>query len=137
MREKKKSIADLKIYLARSLEDSVYELVKKLPDDQWEVGNDLRRASAGACHYINEAHERYSYHIKIESLHAARQQAETAIKLLGDIHERGLAKTGKLCEDYTIVIKQSWGLIKWLKAKVADKQAQEQIAAKDELAASR
>lgn len=142
----KSSIADLKIYqLARSLEDQVYELVKAVPPELfYPLGNDLRRASAAVAHYISETHKRYSYHVKVESLHAARNEAEQTIKLLEQLKAGGdgpaiqqVGSIGQLIEDYTTVIKQSWGLVKYLKRRQTEKQATATVKAKDELVAAR
>lgn len=139
MIEQKYPIADLKIYqLARSLEDQVYELVKGLPEDQFYVlGNDLRRASAAVSHYITETHKRYSYQIKIESLHCARTEAEEMGRLLQSFQDGGYGEIEQLANDYVILIKQSWGLIKYLKGRQLEKQNQNVIRAKDELVAAK
>ena len=52
------SIQQLRIYQsARTLEDQVYELVKRFPSEEfYGAGNDLRRSSAAVSHYISEAH---------------------------------------------------------------------------------
>jgi four helix bundle protein len=132
------SIADLRIYqLALSLEEKVYKLVAGLPPKQFDLGNDLRRASAGVAHHIFDSHRRYSYAVKMEALHQARQEAETAIKRLADFQQAGFGQVGSLCEEYTTLIKQSWGLIKWLKNKQADKAAASSTQAADELVAAR
>jgi len=38
--------------------------------------------------------------------------------------------------EYTGVIKQSWGLSKWLKIKLIEKQEKAEVAAKEELVAA-
>jgi four helix bundle protein len=132
------SIADLRIYqLALSLEESTYELAKDLRPNQFDLANDLRRASAGVAHYIYESHRLYSYKQKMESLHAARTEAETAIKLLESIKTSGLGSVDGLTEDFTSLIKQSWGLIKWLKAKQTEKDQAARVQAADELVEAR
>ena len=133
------SIAQLRIYqLAHRLEDNVYELVKGLPEEQfYPLGNDLRRASAAAAHYIAQAHRSYSYQLKLESLHAARSAAEDMGKLLERVQQEGFGDTKALAEDYTTLIKQNWGLIKYLKNRQAEKQTAAIAAAKDELVAAR
>ncbi len=132
------SIEHLKVYqLAVELETQVFTLIQSLPKDQfYPLGNNVRRASAAIAHYITEAHKRYSYTVKIESLHVARTYAEEAIKLLGQLKEAGLT-VGTLADDYTILIKQSWGLIKWLKKRQEEKQAEAAVKAQDELVAAR
>lgn len=132
------SIADLRVYqLALSLEEKVYKLVSGLPTKQFELGNDLRRASAGVAHHIFDAHRHYSYAVKTESLRCAIHEAEQAIKKLADFQEGGFGKTGEMCQDFTGVIKQCWGLIKWLKQKQAERAAQASAQATDELVAAR
>jgi four helix bundle protein len=132
------SIEQLKIYqLALELETKIFELVQSLPKEQFfPNGNNLRRASAAIAHYITEAHKRYSYTVKIESLHVARVYAEESIKLLGQLKEQGL-ETGDLTDQYTVVIKQSWGLIKYLKKRQDEKQSAAAVQAQDELVAAR
>lgn len=139
MAEKENSIENLRIYtLARSLEDQVYTLVQQLPSEEnFKLANSLRRASAGVAHYIHEAHKRYSYHIKLESLHGARTEAETAQKLLEDFQNAGFGDTAALREEYTSVIKQTWGLIKYLKNRQLQQQAKTEAAATDQLVAAR
>ena len=131
------SIEQLRIYSsARLAEDAVYELVKLLPkDQQYPLGNDLRRASAGVSHYIMEAHRLYSYRLKLDALAGARREAEIAQRLLGEA--KAFGASDYLIEDYTSIIKQSWGLTKWLKAKLAERTEAAEVSAKEELAAAR
>jgi four helix bundle protein len=119
------SIEGLRIYQsAVSLEDQVFALVKTLPADQYyQLGNDLRRASAAVCHYISEAHKRYSYSLKLDSLHCARTEAEEATHLLEQFQADKHGDTTQLIEDYTGVIKQAWGLIKFFKNQQQIKQS--------------
>ncbi len=133
------SIEQLRIYTsAQALEDQVYELVKAAPAEQYyPLGNNLRRASAAVSHYINEAHTRYSYHIKIESLHSARTEAEKAQRFLEDFGAAGLGQIKEAYEGYTAVIKQVWGLIKYFKTKQAEKETKAEVSATDELVAAR
>ena len=128
------SIEQLRIYKsARSAEDQVYELVKQLPaEDFYGLGNDLRRSSAAVSHYIMGAHRLYSYRLKLDELAAARREAEVTQKLLEGARDLGAGDT--LISEYTGIIKQSWGLTKWLKAKLDEKQQQSEANAKDELA---
>jgi four helix bundle protein len=128
------SIEQLRIYKsARALEDQVYELVKQFPVDQfYGLGNDLRRASAGVSHHIMEAHRLFSYQLKLDSLAAMRREAEATQKHLDT--SRGLGATDTIISDYTSIIKQSWGLTKWLKAKLNEKQEKAEIAAKEQMA---
>jgi four helix bundle protein len=130
------SIEQLRIYkLARALEDQVYELVKQFPADQfYGLGNDLRRASAGVSHHIMEAHRLFSYRLKLDSLAAMRREAEATQKHLDSARDFGA--TDNLISEYTGIIKQSWGLTKWLKAKLEERQEKAEIAAKDEMAAT-
>lgn len=131
-------INQLKIYVAaRQLEDSVITLVQAMPEDQaYPFGDDLRRAASGAAHYIHQAHNYYSYEMKIEALHQARNEAEKAQRLLeGPAAGNKVAR--KLVDDYTTLIKQSWGLIKFFKTRQAEKAAQVEVRSTDELVASR
>jgi four helix bundle protein len=132
------SIEHLKVYqLAVELETQVFSLVQGIPKDQfYPLGNNVRRASAAIAHYITEAHKRYSYTVKIESLHVARTYAEEAIKLLGELKKSGFS-ADDLIENYTVLIKQSWGLIKWLKKRQEEKQTEASVKAQDELVAAR
>lgn len=127
------SIQNLRVYeLARTLEEQVFEQIKQQSGDLYPLGNQLRRASSAVAHYINEAHERFSYRQKIELLHLARQSAESMEKLLD---QAGLKTPAK--EEYINVVKQLWGLIKWLNQRQAQKQAEQQARAGDELVAAR
>lgn len=129
------SIEQLRIYKsARALEDQVYELVKKLPTDQfYGLGNDLRRSSAAVSHHIMSAHRLYSYRLKLDELAAMRREAEATQVHLETARELA-DNTDDLISEYTGVIKQSWGLTKWLKAKLEEKQEKAEIAAKEEMA---
>lgn len=130
-------IQQLNIYLsARKLEDAVVELSSSLPKDQvYPLGDDLRRAATAVAHYIYQAHHYYSYEMKIEALHQARGEAEKAQRQLEAIGSD--AKVKKLIEDYTTVVKQSWGLIKYFKARQVERAAKAEVRGKDEMAAAR
>ena len=130
------SIEQLRIYKsARATEDQVYELVKQFPADQfYGLGNDLRRSSAAVSHHIMGAHRLFSYRLKLDELAAMRREAEVTQKHLEDA--RALGATDELISEYTAVIKQSWGLTKWLKAKLLEKQEKAEVAAKEELVAA-
>jgi four helix bundle protein len=134
------SIEQLRIYKsARELEDQVYELVKQFPANQfYSLGNDLRRASAGVSHHIMEAHRLFSYRLKLDALAAMRREAEATQKHLASTRELNTPSelVAHLTDEYTGVIKQSWGLTKWLKAKLTEKQEKAEIAAKEEMAAA-
>jgi four helix bundle protein len=112
------SIEQLRIYkAARALEDQVYELVKQFPPDQfYGLSNDLRRSSAAVCHHLMGAHRLYSYRLKMDELAAMRREAEAAQKHLEEARPYGA--TDALISEYTSVIKQSWGLTKWIKTKL-------------------
>ena len=127
------SFEQLRIYKdARGAEDQVYELVKTLPVEQfYGLGNDLRRSSAAVSHHIMEAHRLYSYRLKLDALTAARREAEATQRHLETARDLG-APSG-LSEAYTGVIKQSWGLSKWLRVKLDERREKAEIAAKDEL----
>jgi four helix bundle protein len=128
------SIEQLRIYKsARSAEDQVYELVKQFPADQfYGLANDLRRSSAAVSHHIMSAHRLYSYSLKMDELAAARRESEITQKLLERARDYGAEDA--LVSEYTGIIKQSWGLTKWLKAKLDEKRQQSETRAKDELA---
>jgi four helix bundle protein len=133
------SIQNLRVYtLARELEDKVAELLPALPkEDLYTLNNDLRRSSTAVAHYIYDAHRRYSYVIKLDCLHASIAEAEHLKNLLTTYETKGHGKTGKLAEDYTAVIKQCWGLIKYLRVRQATQQAKASAKAQDELVAAR
>lgn len=128
------SIEQLRIYKsARNAEDQVYELVKQFPADQfYGLGNDLRRSSAAVSHHIMGAHRLYSYRLKMDELAAARREAEITQKHLADAREYGAQDN--LLSEYTGIIKQSWGMTKWLKAKLDEKKQESEVSAKDEMA---
>ena len=128
------SVEQLRIYkTARGLEDQVYELVKTLPAEQfYGLGNDLRRSSAAVSHYIMETHRLFSYRLKLDALAAARREAEVTQRQLETARDFGA--DAQLIEAYTAVIKQSWGLTKWLKAKLQERQEKAEVAAKEDMA---
>ncbi len=130
------SIEQLRIYKsARSAEDQVYELVKQFPAEQYYgLGNDLRRSSAAVSHHIMGAHRLFSYRLKLDELAAMRREAEATQRYLED--SRDFGATDELISEYTGVIKQSWGLSKWLKAKLVEKREKAEVAAKEELVAA-
>lgn len=130
------SVEQLRIYKsARVLEDQIYELVKQFPADQfYGTGNDLRRSSAAVSHYIMEAHRFFSYRLKLDALANMRREAETAQRLLESAKELGA--TQEMLAEYTNVIKQSWGLTKWLKTKLIERNEKAEIAAKEQMAAA-
>jgi four helix bundle protein len=130
------SIEQLRIYVAaRLLEDQVYELVKTFPADQfYGLGNDLRRSSAAVSHHIMGAHRLYSYRLKLDELAAMRREAEATQSQLETAKDFGA--TDELISDYTGVIKQSWGLTKWLQDKLHERREKAEIAAKEDMAAA-
>jgi four helix bundle protein len=137
--DKMATIKDLRVYQqARELEDKVPAVIKQLSEDQlYPLGNSMWRSCVAVAHYLAEAHKYYSYRVKLESLHAARTAAEQTIKYLEKAKEAGLTGTEQLVEDYTGVIKQCWGLIKYLKNRQLAKEASDGARAKDELVAAR
>ena len=130
------SIEQLRIYKSsRAAEDQVYELVKQFPADQfYGLGNDLRRSSAAVSHHIMGAHRLFSYRLKLDELAAMRREAEVTQRYLEEA--KPLGATDELISEYTAVIKQSWGLSKWLKTKLIEKHEKAEIAAKEELVAA-
>lgn len=131
------SIENLNIYkTARGLEDQIYELVKTFPVETfYNLGNDLRRSSAAVSHYISQSHSSFSYQLKLDALANARVEAERTKKFL-EAASKYKAPT-QLLEDYTGVIKQSWGLTRWLKLKQTEKAQTATALGKDELVAAR
>ncbi len=130
------SINQLNIYMsARRLEDSVVKLADSLPKDEaFPLADDLRRAATAVSHYVYASHNYYSYNMKIEALHSARTEAEKAQSLLANCLDRKYIKNDELSADYTVVIKQSWGLIKYFKTKQTERLQQAEAQAKDQLA---
>lgn len=130
------SIEQFRIYKSsRIAEDQVYELVKKFPANQfYGLGNDLRRSSASVSHHLMAAHRVFSYRLKLIELEEMRRDAEITQMHLESA--RPLGATDSLINEYIGVIKQSWGLTKWLKQKLLEKQANAEITAKDELVAA-
>jgi four helix bundle protein len=128
------SIEQLRIYKsARALEDQVYELVKQFPAEHfYDLGNDLRRSSAAVSHYLMSTHRLFSYRLKLDELAAMRREAEATQKHLENARDFGA--TDELISEYTGIIKQSWGLTKWLKTRLQERQEKAEIAAKEELA---
>jgi four helix bundle protein len=121
------SIQQLNIYLtARRLEDAAVALAATLPKDQaYPLADDLRRSATAVAHYIYQAHHYFSYAMKIEALHQARSEAEKSQLYLEAIESAGHAQTKELQAEFTIVIKQSWGLIKYCKKRQAERSETE------------
>lgn len=139
MSERTTSIEGLRIYQAsRKLEDAIYEMVKQLPAaEYYRLGNDLRRSSASVSHYITECHRRYSYGVKLEALHLVRNEAEALKKLLADHEACGFGDT-KVLQDACIgIVKQSWGLIKYLQRRQNERRQETRVDATDQLVAAR
>ena len=133
------SIEGLRLYQSsRKLEDAIYEMVKRLPQTEfYQLGNDLRRSSAGVSHYITECHRRYSYSVKLEALYLARTESETLQRLLQAHQAQGYGDTKALQNACTGIIKQTWGLIRFLKQRQAERQQDVQRASADQLVAAR
>ena len=127
------SIEQLRIYkAARAAEDQIYELVKAFPAEQfYGLGNDLRRSSAAVSHHIMENHRLFSYRLKLDALAQARREAEATQKHLETA--RDLGATDELISEYTAVIKQSWGMTKWLRTKLDERQEKAEVSAKEQL----
>jgi four helix bundle protein len=125
------SLADLRIYqLALEAEEKSYKLALQMPSEQFEISNRLRRAGAGVPHYIYEFSRRFAYRSKIDALHEARLQAEEAIKILENMSDKDAQL---LIENYTSLVKQTWGLIKYLRQKLETQRAAEHAALSDKL----
>lgn len=133
------SIEQLKVYvLAHELEGKVFRLLATMPAENfYPLGNSLWRSATATAHYIAEAHERYSYTIKIQSLQYGRIAAEETIKQLEEFHQQFGTDTKALDEEFTAVIKQCWGLIKYLQGKQREKAEKANVKAADELVAAR
>ena len=132
----RKSIANLKVYRsALAIERQVITHTLYLGEDKfYDWGNDLHRAAAGVCHYLKQAHEDYSYQLKIDALHHARRSGEECLRLIEEAKAKNLSPLGK---ELTSVIKQIWGLVKYLKLKQAERQQAVSRQSSDELAAAR
>ena len=132
----RKSIANLKVYRsALAIERQVISHTLYLEEEKfYDWGNDLHRSAAGICHYIKQAHEDYSYQLKIESLHHARRSGEDCLRLIEEAHSKSLSP---LVTELTAVVKQIWGLIKYLKLKQAERQQAVNQQSSDELVAAR
>ena len=128
------SVEQLRIYRsARGLEDQFYELVKTFPADQfYGLGNDLRRSSAAVSQYIMETHRLFSYRLKLDALAGARREAEVTQRHLETARDLGASE--ELINEYIGIIKQSWGLTKWLKTKLEERQEKAEVAAKEDMA---
>lgn len=115
----KHKITDLRVYQnARQLEDKIHALINVLPESEyWELGDRLRRNSAATAHWITLAHNDYSLSHKIEYFHESRRSAEQTCASLAQYEENGYGKTQQLQDEYCAIIKQNWGMIKWLRAK--------------------
>jgi four helix bundle protein len=133
------SIADLRVYgLARQLEDATVALVEQLPKSEaFALGNDLRRSASGAAHYVYNAHRRYSYTTKLDSLYAAVAETEQTIKLLAIYTTSGYGSTELLDEYAKGVIRQCWGLIKYIKTRQATVMSSSASRSVDELVSAR
>ena len=131
------SIEKLRVYgQAVELEDSVYRLTKKLSQEQfYPLGNELHRASAAVVHHIYQAHEHYSYTVKLTELDGVRQAIMQTQQLLQGLSQP--VATNGLVLSYTTVLKQSWGLTRYFRGKLAEQRAKAQIRATDELVAAR
>ena len=129
------SIQQLRINMTASeLEDRVYRLVRELLEEtHFPLGNDLRRASSAVSHHINEAHRQFSYGPKMESLHEARVVAERTQLLLADLPD---IEAAAISSDYIGVIRQAWGLIKYLKKRRNEHLARNIVSAIDEQVAA-
>ena len=61
-----------------------------------------------------------------------RREAEVTQKQLEAAKDRGV--TPEMIAEYTNIIKQSWGLSKWLKAKLVERNEKSEVAAKEQMA---
>jgi len=130
------SIEQLRVYkMSRGVEDVIYETVKTLPVEHfYGLGNDLRRSSAGVSHYLMESHRLFSYRLKLDALAAARRECEAVQKHLAAAKDLGFDQ--KLIDDYAAIIKQTWGLTKWIRNKLIERQEKAEVSAKEAMAAA-
>jgi four helix bundle protein len=135
----KSSVEQLKVYvLAHQLEGKIFDLVRMMPAENfYPLGNSLWRSATATAHYIAEAHERFSYTIKIQSLQYGRIAAEETIKQLEEFEQQFGAETKPLVDEFTAVIKQCWGLIKYLQGKQREKAESYNAKTADELVEAR
>lgn len=135
----KSSVEQLKVYtLAHELEGKVFSLISEMPQENfYPLGNSLWRAAVATAHYIGEAHERFSYTIKIQSLQYARIAAEETISHLEEFDKQFGTKAEALSEEFTAVIKQCWGLIKYLQGKQREKAEATTVRNTEQLVAAR
>lgn len=133
------SVEQLKVYvLAHELEEKTLTLVKSMPRENfYPLGNSLWRAATATAHYIAEAHERYSYTIKIQALQYGRLAAEDAVKQLEEFEQQFGSETKAMSEEFTTVIKQCWGLIKYLQGKQREKAEMHAARSADQLVEAR
>lgn len=131
------SIEQLRVYKsARDVEDIIYDEVKALPAEHfYGIGNDLRRSSAAVSHYLMEAHRLFSYRLKLDSLAAARREAEACQRQIESAVAKDLGIHQDLIEKYTEIIKQTWAHTKWVKNKLDERRDQAEAAAKEQMLA--
>ncbi len=125
-----KAIGNLRVYqLARELEDQVYDLIKALPqEERFLLSDNLRRSSSAVAHFIAEAHGSFAYTDKVKALYKAIDTANETSYFLQQFAAQKYGDTAKLQDGYTGVVKQTWGLIKYLKNKPAKSDQSAQLA---------
>lgn len=102
---------------ALELEDKTIEITKQM-DNFYPTGNTLRRSACAATHFIAEAHDRFSYTIKIQNLQYARIAAETVMQDLKNLDSD--QDTTELSEVYKRLAQQLWDMIKDLQKQSLD-----------------
>lgn len=133
------SIEQLRIYkLSAELEAAIWKLRQLSPADaSYDERERLWRQSVAAGHYIYEAHERYSYALKIESLQHARQSLERINPMLGIYLDGTAQQRQHLQRQTTVLLKQVCGLIRYLRLQQQERATAMRIRSSDELVAAR
>lgn len=133
------SIEQLRIYkLSTELEAAIWKLRQlSAADANYDERERLWRQTAAIGHYIYEAHERYSYALKIESLQHARQALERINPLLGIYLDGSAQQRQRLQEQTTTLLKQVCGLIRYLRLQQQERATAMRIRSSDELVSAR
>ena len=94
------------------LEQAVFELTRDIGSKNfYPAGNTLRRHAAAIAHYIAESNNRYSYRLKLESLHLARSRADQLRLALKSYDDTTPQITQSLQDKSALISRQLWGLI--------------------------
>lgn len=133
------SIKQLRIYQVSSqLEDELITLLHTESDDEtYDERMKLRRTAAAVSHFIYEAHYRYSYALKVESLQFARRALESARSQLSISSEITFERRTQLDATALSLQRQLSGLIKYLRLKQSERAQQMRTRSVDELIGAR